>query len=380
MTTTPHPTSEATTSEATASATTASDDNGSGDDDPARYLEQVMADIDAEVRRRRASGDLPASLERQLDELFLEFSPVGLQGRARLRETLALVDGSAYVDIAVPTASNKAVGSYLKRLIKKSISWYLNFVAVQIIKFQWACSRMFHTLVEHIEALESGLDAHRTPDLPANVRPTVDQAGTWWAATALDALSGTPGRVVVGECGTGSLVEALVDAGIDAYGVDPSEAGLEGALERGADVRAEEVLDHLEVVADEALGGLVLTGAVERLRPHDRERLVDLVATRLTVGGMVILHSATPEAWARSSTPVLRDLAPGHPLHAETWTHLLETKGFAVRPAVLGAEGSTLAHVAGDRPDARELNATIDMVNMLVGGPGEYVVTAVRQR
>ena len=67
-----------------------------------------MAEIDAEVRRRRASGDLPAGLERELDELFLEFSPVGLHGRARLRETLALVDGSAYVDMAVPTESQKA--------------------------------------------------------------------------------------------------------------------------------------------------------------------------------------------------------------------------------------------------------------------------------
>ena len=36
---------------------------------------------------------------------------MGLQGRARLRETLALVDGSAYVDIAVPVDSQKAVGS-----------------------------------------------------------------------------------------------------------------------------------------------------------------------------------------------------------------------------------------------------------------------------
>src|SRR5580692_5211311 len=81
----------------------------------ARYLNDVMAEIDAEVKRRRTSGDLPAGLEQELDELFLEFSPVGLHGKARLRETLALVDGSAYVDIAVPVDSNKAAGSYVKQ-------------------------------------------------------------------------------------------------------------------------------------------------------------------------------------------------------------------------------------------------------------------------
>ena len=50
-----------------------------------------MAEIDAEVARRRASGDLPAGLERELDELFLEFSPVGATGQTRLRESLSPV-------------------------------------------------------------------------------------------------------------------------------------------------------------------------------------------------------------------------------------------------------------------------------------------------
>ena len=134
--------------------------------DRARYLAEVMAEIDAEVRRRRASGDLPAGLEQELDELFLEFSPVGLQGRARLRETLSLVDGSAYVDIAVPVESQKAVGSYVKRLIRKSMGWYIGFIVHQIVKFAWSVSRMFHVVVDHIEDLEAAVEAQRTPDLP----------------------------------------------------------------------------------------------------------------------------------------------------------------------------------------------------------------------
>src|SRR5437660_882804 len=72
---------------------------GTAPPDPVRYLAQVMDEIDAEVRRRRASGDLPVGLEQELDELFLEFSPIGLHGKARLRETLSLVDRSAYVDL-----------------------------------------------------------------------------------------------------------------------------------------------------------------------------------------------------------------------------------------------------------------------------------------
>ena len=49
---------------------------------------------------------------------------------------------------------------------------------------------------------------------------------------------------------TAALVEALLAAGVDAYGVDPAESVIEPAVERGLDVRAEPALAHLEVVAD----------------------------------------------------------------------------------------------------------------------------------
>ena len=212
--------------------------------DRIRYLDEVMAEIDAEVRRRRASGDLPAGLERELDELFLEFSPgrACRAGPACARRS-SLVDGSAYVDIAVPTASNKAVGSYVKRLIRKGLGWYMNFVVAQIVKFAWSVSRMFHVVVDHIEDLEATVEAHRSPDLPADVVPRGrTPARAWWAPAAVEAA----GR----RAPTGSWSPTAVTArwsrpwcaaGVDAYGVDPSDLVLEPALDRGVDVRAESV-------------------------------------------------------------------------------------------------------------------------------------------
>jgi len=373
------------------SAPAAADDVDSASEvaDRIRYLDEVMADIDAEVRRRRASGDLPAGLERELDELFLEFSPVGLQGRARLRETLSLVDGSAYVDIAVPTASNKAVGSYVKRGIRKSLGWYMDFVVTQIVKFAWSVSRMFHVVVDHIEELEATVEAHRSPDLPAAVVPVAHTGATWWAPAAIEALAGVRDRVVVGDCGDGSLVEALGAADIDAYGVDPSDLILEAALDRGVDVRAESVLDHLDVVSGEALGGIVLTGSVQWLRPNERERLLELVSSRVMVDGVLVLHSASPESWAAAASPVVRDLAPGHPLHPETWAHLLRSRGFSVTATVQGGDDRRLAHVSAAATDAATLNAAIDAatlnaaidaINERLLGPTEYLVVATRER
>jgi SAM-dependent methyltransferase len=339
-----------------------------------------MAEIDAEVRRRRASGDLPAGLERELDELFLEFSPVGLHGKARLRETLALVDGSAYVDVAVPVESQKAVGSHVKRLIRKSMDWYIGFIVHQIVKFAWSVSRMFHVVVDHVEDLESAVETLRTPELPASAVTPTDPGSSWWSSEAVAALSGVEGRVLQAECGTGSLLDALIAAGLDAYGVDPTESMIEPAIERGLDVRAESVLDHLQVVAEEALAGLILTGSIQWLHPNQRHRLVKLATSRLAVDGVLVIHSATPESWAVETSHLISDLAPGRPLHAETWSHLLADHGFRPTGLTFGGKDRRLDRVASNNEDAPTINAAIDAVNALLLGPGEYLLVAVRER
>ena len=59
------------------------------------------------------------------------------------------------------------MGSYVKRLIRKGMGWYMNFIVAQIVKFAWSVSRMFHVVVDHIEDLEAAVETHRTPELPA---------------------------------------------------------------------------------------------------------------------------------------------------------------------------------------------------------------------
>jgi SAM-dependent methyltransferase len=346
----------------------------------AAYLAEVMEEIDAEVRRRRASGDLPAGLERQLDELFLEFSPVGLQGKERLRENLALVDGAAYVDISVPTASERKVGVYVKRLIRKSMGWYIGFIVHQLVKFAWSVSRMFHLVVDHIEDLESTIETIRIPELPPTAAPVSDPGSAWWAEVAVASLAGLGGRVLHGECGTGSLVQQLVDAGVDAYGVDPSELAIEPAVDRGLDVRSESVLDHLEVVAEEALDGIVLSGSIQWLHPNQRDRLVSLASSRLALDGVLVIHSCTPEGWQRGTSPVVADLSPGRPIHAETWTHVLGGRGLTTRAVHEGGDDRRIDRLDPSVPGAGTVNAAVDALNQLLLGPGEFLLVAVRDR
>jgi hypothetical protein len=162
--------------------------------------------------------------------------------------------------------------------------------------------------------------------------------------------------------------------------VDPTDSAVEAAIARGLDVRAEALLDHLDVVADSALHGMVVAGSVQWLHPNERDRLVGLVATRLVVGGVLVLHSSTPESWMSAISPVVSDLAPGRPLHSETWTRLLEDRGFSVTAVASGGTDRRIDPVSGSHPDAASVNAAIDAVNRALLGPGEYLLVAVRER
>ena len=274
-----------------------------------------MAEIDAEVRRRRASGDLPAGLEAELDELFLEFSPVGLQGRARLRETLALVDGSAYVDIAVPDGVQQG-GRQLRQAADPQ------------------GPRLVHELHRRpdrevrlvgVADVPRGRRPHRGPrgrrrgpPVTRTCRPTwsrrVGPGDAWWAAAAVDALAGVtdrvaggrlrrrrPGRVAAGRRG-GRLRGGPVGPGSRA-----------GARPRASTCGPRRRSTTSTWWPTRRSAASCSPGSVQWLRPNERERLLDLVSSRLAVDGVLVLHSATPDGLGRLGSARGPGPRPGTP-------------------------------------------------------------------
>ena len=99
-------------------------------EDPGAYVQQVMAEIAEEVRLRRASGDLPPKLERELDELFLAHAPVGSRG-SDPGDALRMVDAQIFIDPVVPIESNRAGGAYVKKGMRSALL-PANLAAVEI--------------------------------------------------------------------------------------------------------------------------------------------------------------------------------------------------------------------------------------------------------
>ncbi|MBO0715257.1 MAG: hypothetical protein J2P59_10915, partial [Acidimicrobiales bacterium] len=270
---------------------------------------------------------------------------------------------------------------------RDGLTWYVNYVVIQLREFTMATLRVLHTLDARVTDLEAGSAVRRPAPLPdGSPGPKTADPSVWgWLVDA--ELAGAHGLVLHGECGTGDLVRHLAGRGTDCYGVDPrldalgDEAG--GSPLTGLDVRNEEVARHLRSLRGGALGGLVLSGCVDRAALSEKQELAHLAASRLAPGAKVVVIGTAPVAWQRpaSSDPaamVEADLAPGRPLHPETWAHLLVLAGLEVTGTHLEPVRQHLDPVPGEGASAAAVNANLALLEATLFGPESYAVVGRR--
>ena len=244
-------------------------------------VRQVVREIEDEVRRRRQSGELPVELERDLDMIFAQYAPVGaVQGD--FDQIVARVEKVAFIDVAVPVGSDQPGVSYVKRGLKKGMSWYLNYVAQQVSVFAHAATRALRILGERVDHLEAGHSAGPGAELArdywAGAEPRSLHA---WLPSISQILGDLPGRIAHADAGPGRGRRRPAEAGRDVYAIEPLDnLGLDLAA-RGVEVRIDEAVDHLRALPDATLGGLLLSGCVDRLPKGDQLELAALATSRV---------------------------------------------------------------------------------------------------
>ena len=342
-------------------------------------LRRVLVEIDEEVARRRASGELPAGLEQELDATFARFAPAASTG-GDAASILAAAERTAFVDVDVPTASGLPGGPVLKKALRKGMAWYLRYLAQQTSAFNAAVVRALRSTDERLVALEQ-----TAPGASPHLRAALAEVGPGPSPgdllpVALEACRGVTGRVLVADAGDATVVRGLVEAGVDAYGLDPRRTLANRALADGLDVRVGEATAHLGQVAAGVLGGVVLSGALERLPAAGALALADAASAALASGGALVLRSTTPAAWARRLDPVVADLSPGRPLSAATWVHVLGRLGLEVEAVQDGPLVGELHDLPEGAAGADVVNANNALLRDVLLGPASYVVVARRAR
>jgi hypothetical protein len=309
-------------------------------------LQQVRREIEAEVRARRARGEYPPGFERDMDALFDRFAPPEVT--EDFETALTRAEENVAVDPVIPTASRNPAFGAVKKIIAKLIGWYHVWLAQRLTGFGAMLTNALRLLGRRVDELEDVTrHAARARATGHTVLPRRDDAV--WTPAVIDALRSCEGRIAVIECGNGTLIDTLLAAGIDAYGVEPRADIAEDAIERGLEVRIDDGREHLAHVAEHSLDAVVLRGIVEGTPVGELLGILDLAAAGVRDGGRLVVCSLTVDAWGDGATAVEADLSAGRPLHPETWEVLLPQQGF-------------------------------DKVSTQLVAGGAYVVVALRQR
>jgi hypothetical protein len=210
----------------------------------------------------------------------------------------------------------------------------------------------FRFLSARVRTLEERLAREDRPIEGAAWLVPARELGEWVHPVTDHIVTAAPSAEVLhADCGEGQLLGSLRRSGVAARGVEPRGGVALRALEQGHPVSIVEVVDDLAGRPAGSLGGLVLSGVVDRLPLH-AILLVLAEAHRVLALGAPIVVVATEPARAQAERDVVADevLAP-RPLHAPTWELLLARANFAgAAPLAGGPDGDGRVAIAATVP------------------------------
>ena len=188
----------------------------------------------------------------------------------------------------------------------------------------------------------------------------------------------TQGRVLDVGPGRGEWLGVLGQAGVPAYGVDPNPAVVAACRERGLDVVAAGVLEHLASVPDASVAAVTGFHVAERLGFRGLVELVEQAARVLAPGGVLILETPnTANVLVGASAPRSH---LDRPVHPEVLEFVVSARGFAdvelrfLHPDPDRFKSSSEAQDLTMKP----LEPVVERLNELLFGPRDVAVVGRR--
>ncbi|MGI8847385.1 MAG: hypothetical protein ACR2GX_03840 [Candidatus Dormibacteria bacterium] len=259
----------------------------------------LVAEIEADVRRRQDAGEYPAALLAQLHEEF------------RVRPDDDPPEVLAVVDFWRPLHSNHALGPaivFTKRVVRRLIAWYVQPVAVDQTRFNTA-------MVRELRGIERRLARVETPETRGLGVPPID--------------AGADARVTgLGEGRTTAALRALRDAPSGRVLVAGSPA-VAAAITRQRPVATAtaRVIPDLEHTAGDSLAAVALLGLLPRFSAAELLRIGTLATSALQDGGLLIADAPDPGYPATPSNPADLDVDMVRHVGRETAQLIWEAAG-----------------------------------------------------
>jgi predicted SAM-dependent methyltransferase len=229
----------------------------------------IVAEIEAEVRRKRAAGEYPEAL---LARLRSEFRP---DDALEPPEVLALLEPARPLRSERPLAGRGIV--FGKRVIRRFISWYVAPIAQDQTRFNVAVVRELRALERRLARLETVWpEPNDRPQVSTAPPPSADELTTARVGAALTAMKGVAPAVVVVAGGSTTYAAELVAR-------RPQVEVVEG-----------DALDRLRSASAASASAVVLPCVLPRLSPRELLEIIPLCARVLRQDGLLLCDAPDP--------------------------------------------------------------------------------------
>lgn len=194
-----------------------------------------------------------------------------------------------------------------------------------------------------------------------------------------DVLAADPPVADLG-CGRGELLEVLARRGVEVLGCDTDGGMVAEARARGIDVEQADALTFLRQRPEGSLGSIITTHVFEHLQLDYLIELLELAASRLRPGGVLIAETPNPASLIVLGNSYILDPTHVRPLHPSLLTFLCEGAGFREIQLQFHspAEDYHLPLVSDSAAPAwvQTVNTAFEKLNRTLFGPQEYAVLA----
>lgn len=211
----------------------------------------------------------------------------------------------------------------------------------------------FRFLSARVHTLEERLAREDRPVEGAAWLIPARELGDWVQPVADHLVAAAPAAEVLhADCGEGHLLGSLLRAGVRAGGVEPRGGVALRALEQGYAVSIAEVQEVLAARASGSLGGLVLSGVVDRLPLHAILSVLSEAHRVLALGAPIVVVATEPGRARADRDVVAEDVLAPRVLHVRTWEVLLARAGYTgAGPVAGGPAGDGRVAIAARVPD-----------------------------
>lgn len=237
---------------------------------------------------------------------------------------------------------------FVKRLIRKSINWYIADVLEGQTEFNASVVRYENENIQMVQKLMHTMQemSQRLSIIDAKSSSGLDD--DWYLAFE-DVFRGDDNVIKervqkyvnylkdkndifeIG-CGRGELLTALKEKGIQAEGVDLNKKMVTLCKQKQLDVAYGDGVEILKEKTDDSLDAVVALQVVEHLALSDLKKLVDEAYRKLKKDGLLIIETVNPLALGVFCYGFYIDPTHTKPIHPAMMRFMLEHAGFNVDP------------------------------------------------